>query len=402
MKLCFAHLALAAAVAILLSSCSDGNIYATLEREIVEEDLSLPNEIIVFDAVNVGGAGGSYYAAAGKIWTVPVATLDDPDPEKREWDVNAIVPAPALDEICTALAASPFGLAHTNTLYGGFINGSGNVGLFESSASPTTASATWTAVADVDVAGAQIALLKTDDDGSNDWLVAATAKLNTGTNRYNFSIVRSSDGDSFTDFPFDGSRPSGDEEKPINDLMYSTTAVAWFATEGGHLYWDQPSPGTLTRLTAIDAKLTAGEVLYGLFEYGGVIFVASWDDTDEAECAIYYSGDAGVSWERIAVPQADNGVYPPLTRFAGPLGTTALLVVGSDGYGYFVLDTGNLTVTDPYPLTRFATTTSDLYPAAVRKFFLDTAKSRLFACTALSGLWRGAVAGDGSIVWNQE
>jgi hypothetical protein len=251
------------------------------------------------------------------------------------------------------------------------------------------------------VAGAQIALLKTADDGVDDWIVAVAAKLNTGTDKYNFSIVRSSNGSIFTELPFDASRPSGDEEKSINDVMYSSTATAWLATEGGHLYSDGGT-GTLTRLAAIDAKLTAGEVLYGLFEYGGVIFVSSWDATKEAECAVYYSTNIGVSWERIAVPRADNGVYPPLTRFAGPLGTTDLLIVGADGYGYFVLDTNNLTGTSPYPLTRFETTTSELYPAAVRKLYLDTTKNRLFACTALRGLWRGAVAGDGSIEWNQE
>jgi len=396
MKLRVVHLLPALGMALLLSGCKDGNIYATIETETLEQDLSLPNEIIVFDVAKIGPA---YYAAAGKLWTVPVATLDT----GGEWDAASRIPAPVADGMCTALVAAPaeFPLLHQNVLYGGFIRGSGNLGLFESSASPTPGTTTWTEVADIDVDNAQVALLATvdTDGGGTDTLVAVTATQPSAGADYEFSLLTSTDGVSFD--PLAITRSAGEEVKPINDVIYAGATVnAWFATEGSSLY-SGPLAGPLLRVAALDARITTGEVLYGLFWDGTYVYVSSWDATHEAECAVYYSSDGGTSWSRIKVPQADNGVYPPLTRFAGPLGTSGILLVGSDGYGYFQLDTTDLAGTSP--LRRFGITTSDLYPAAVRKFALDSAKNRVFACTALSGLWRGAYDGtDGSLEWTQE
>ncbi len=377
-------LLLAVGIAILCTGCNDGNIYYTLQMEEEIEDLSMPDDVTVFDVTKIGS---TYYAAAGKIWEADDATVT--------WDTEHRIAAPHAADLCTALVASPFGT--NNTLFGGFISPSGNLGLYESTSAPSFDGQT--AVADPDVAGAQIALLTSVDtsgDGSADAIAAACAKRPTGGDVYQFSIVTSSDGNNFDVLLFDTTRSSGEEERQINDLIYSYRLSAWFVTEGAKLY-SGPLAGPLSLVTTLESKVTDGEVLYGLFDDGTNIYVSSWDDTEEAECAIYYSSDA-VTWKRIVVPQDDDGTYPPLTRFAGPIGTDAdILLVGSDGYGYYALDTGATTPT----LTRYATTTSDLYYAAVLKLFLDSANSRVFAMTTLGGMWRGAIDGN-DIDWNQE
>jgi hypothetical protein len=373
MKFRAMNLLVAAALALLFTACKEGNIYYTLENEVAVEDLSLPNDITIFDVAKIGT---SYYAAAGKVWTV--------DHDAAEWNVNATVASPGAGGICTALVASPFGAQ--NTLFGGFINGSGNLGLYESSATPTPAAATWTVIPDPDVAGTQIALLKVE----NSTLVAVTAKQPTAGADFQFGIVRSINGIAFDLMVFDATRPTGDEKKPINDVIWSTTVApdAWFATEGTKLYTDG---GTGTMTLATMTGITAGEELTGLYDDGTNVYVAS------KAGAVYWSAD-GASWTRIAAP-AISGTNPPLTRFAMLTGTTEkVLLVGSDGYGYYRLPTDPLGA-----LTRFPTTTSPLYSAAVQKLYFDSIKNRVFACTSMGGLWRGAVAiPDGSIDWNLE
>jgi hypothetical protein len=373
MKFRVTNLLVAAALTILFTACNEGNIYYTLENEVLVEDLSLPNDVTLFDVAKIGS---SYFAAAGKLWTV--------DHDAAEWNVDATIDPPSAGGICTALVASPFGGVHTDTLFGGFINGSGNLGLYESSATPTPASATWTVVADAYVATAQIALLKVEDSS----LVAVTATQPAAGADFEFGIVSSSDGTTFTPFLFSG-RPTGDEKKQITDVIYSSTLTCWLATEGTELYTDADVAGTLNLETP--AVIPDGEVLTGLFDDGARVYLASRSG------AVYHTID-GITWTRIEAP-AISGTYPPLTRFAMLTGTTdGILLVGSDGYGYYTLPTSPIGA-----LTRFPTTTSDLYMAAVQKLYFDTIKNRVFACTAMGGLWRGAVAiPDGSITWNLE
>ena len=109
---------------------------------------------------------------------------------------------------------------------------------------------------------------------------------------------------------------------------------------------------------------------------------------------------ATASWSRfprIAAPTV-SGDHPPLTRFAGPVGTDDIILVGSERYGYYRLPTSPAVG----ELTRFPTTTSPLYTTSVWKFFLDGPMDRIFACTLMGGLWRGAVDTDGTIDWNLE
>src|SRR4030042_1619003 len=216
MKLRVVNLLLAAGIAILFTSCKEGNVYYTLENEVKVEDLSLPNDITLFDVTKIGT---SYYAAAGKIWTVADTAA--------EWDINATITPPVSGGICTALVASPFGA----TLYGGFIHGGGNLGLYESTAAPGFSGLS--AVSEPTINGAQIALLKTINDGVNDWLVAVTARHLPGEN-FTFGIA------AFNNLAwgtFDTSvRVSPEDQKPFNDIIWSTNFSRWYATSGPTLY----------------------------------------------------------------------------------------------------------------------------------------------------------------------
>ncbi|OHD70792.1 MAG: hypothetical protein A2177_02085 [Spirochaetes bacterium RBG_13_68_11] len=373
MKLRVVNLLLAAGIAILFTSCKEGNVYYTLENEVKVEDLSLPNDITLFDVTKIGT---SYYAAAGKIWTVADTAA--------EWDINATITPPVSGGICTALVASPFGA----TLYGGFINGAGNLGLYESTAAPSFSGLS--AVSDPIINGAQIALLKTINDGVNDWLVAVTARHLPGEN-FTFGIA------AFNNLAwgtFDTSvRVSPEDQKPFNDIIWSTNFSRWYATSGTKLYTKAVTGLAGAFVESTPANAASGEEFTGLLEWGTRVYLSSRSG------AVFYTSD-GATWTRIEAP-AISGTYPPLTRFAGPV-DAGIVLVGSDGYGYYLLDTADLGGTDP--LTRYPTTTSDLYMAAVQKLYFDSGKSRVFACTSMGGLWRGAVLGDGlgSIDWNLE
>ena len=354
----FALLLLAAWAAFLSVACTNGNIYWTLENEEKVDDLSLPNEITVFDVAKIGS---TYYAAAGRIWHVADTA--------GEWNAGATVAPPHAGDLCTALVA--FG----PELYGGFVNSSGSLGLFATSSLAFSAAP----VADAAVLGAQVALLKIE----NGEIAVVTARQSGPDFAY---TVVTGDGSSFAELPFLGLRVLADTLVPIDDVIYSSSLGAWFVTEGTTLRTDS---GTVTM-----NGITSGETLTGLFDDGFTVYLAS-----EAG-AVYWWDAAAIptpKWQRVAAPTV-SGDHPPLTRFAGPVGTDDILLVGSEGYGYYRLPTNPAVGV----LTRFPTTTSPLYTSSVWKFFLDDPMNRIFACTLMGGLWRGAVDTDGTIDWNLE
>ncbi len=371
MKRPIPHLLAVALVSILAAACTPGggSIYYTLENEVKLDDATLPNDITVFDIVNTGT---DYYAAAGRIWKAPVVAAN--------FQVANVVAQPHADDLCTALAF--FG----GELYGGFVNSSGNRGLYG-----TTALAfSTTPVADADVLGAQVVLLKVEDGQ----LVVVTARP-SGSD-FEYTVYTSADGASYTEFPGLSARAAADKLVPINDVIWSNSLSAWFMTEGKTLYTDLASPGTLQASTMNGTPVT--EVLTGLYDDGTTVYLAS------REGAVYWWDPAAIpsaTWKRIAAPTA-SGAHPPLTRFAGPVGT-GILLLGSDGYGYYRIDTTDLAA-GTAAITRFPTTTIDLHTASVTKLTLDTTPDPdvIFAGTAMGGLWRGTVAVDGTIAWELE
>jgi hypothetical protein len=371
MKLRFAHLLLAAGILILPLACQNGGIYWTLQNEVKIDDLSLPNEITVFDVTKIDGPPDTYYAAAGKIWTSDATSIS--------WNKDVRVVGPTTDAMCTALVSSPFGTK--DTLFGGFIRPEANLGLYESDANPTVAFSTsnWHTVADPVVAGAQVVLLKSQNDGSP-WLVVVTARHTTGEN-YVYGIA-GFDGVAWA--PFDTSvRASPEDQTLFHDVIWAPTFGRWVATSGAKLFVQLGDPGVGAFIEYPNmTNIATGDVLTGLFDDGTNVYLASEGGS------VYYANAYNTDWTRIAAP-AVSGVNPPLTRFAGPVTGVSddYLLVGSEGYGYYRLPVSPTIGS----LTRCPDTTDTLHTASVLKMYFDGAISpdRVFACTSNEGLWRG-------------
>ncbi len=394
MKRRIPRLLTAALVAALAAACSPGggSIYYTIETEPIAADSSLPNAITVFDVAKMNT---TYFVGAGKIWTGTASGAGTTaDPRKITWDVTEPLPVqpPTATAICTGLVVSPF---DGTKLYGSFYDDAGSAGLYLSTAAPTFEGID---PEPLPVAGSQVALLKAVNDGGDRLVAVTTWQAMVGTElSFVFGIVYSASAGSYVAATFDATRAAGEEKKPINDVIYAGGSInAWFATEGSTLYTN-PGAGFAGNFTKVNvAGIAAGEVLAGLFFDGTTLYVAS------STGKVYYSTN-GTSWLDTPAPDI-SGVHPPLLRFGGPIGT-GILLVGSDGYGYYLLDTKILASTDPLPLSRCTTTTIDLHTDTVRSFFLDwldPVEPFGFALTSMGGLWRGKISGGDITGWGQE
>lgn len=363
MKTRIALLVLAVPVVFLAVSCQGGGIYWTLENEVKINDLSLPNEITVFDVTKIGG---TYYAAAGKIWTA--------DDSSVGWNKDVRIVGPTTDAICKALVVSPF--APNDTLFGGFIRPEVNLGLYESGASPTPSGTTWTQIPGTGtyLDGAQVALITSVTHPTQRLAVVATKQPSAGADYEHWIVTLNS---SLTVSNLALTRAAGEQLNTINDVVYSTRLGVWFATEGTKLYAGAAGP------LAADTVIPSDGTLWGVFDDGSRIYVAS------SAGAVFWSDEASypfITWNRVDAPLI-SGEHPPLTRFAGPVTADSkdYLLVGSDGFGYY-----HLVLPPETPaLTRCPDTTDDLHAAAVLKLYYDGPKDRIFACTSKDGLWRG-------------
>jgi hypothetical protein len=389
MKRRIPYLSALAFIAVLAAACTPGggSIYYTIETEPIVTDSTLPNAITVSDVAKMGP---TYYVGAGKIWTgTATGAGTTSDPRIITWDIEEPLPVrpPSNTALCTGLVVSPFGGG--TTLYGAFYDDAsgGATGLYESTTVPSFAGQ---GAETLPAAGSQVALLKVENDGA-DRLIAVTTRQPTMGAAFVFDIAYAASAGSYVAATFDATRVADEEKKPINDVIYAAGAInAWFATEGSTLYTNA-GPGFAGDFTKAGMTgIGADEVLTGLFFDGTRLYLAS------RAGKIYHSTN-GTSWTAIPAPQI-SGVHPPLLRFAGPIGAGVLLV-GSDGYGYYLLDTIDL-VTDP--LTRCTTTTIDLHTDTVRSFVLDPVEGFGFALTSMGGLWRGTVSGGDITGWGQE
>ena len=155
-------------------------------------------------------------------------------------------------------------------------------------------------------------------------------------------------------------------------VAFTSTPGTYWAVSGTSLY--SGAAGALVvepRLT----KSATEEVLTSVFSDNGTrLFVTS------NLGYVYYSADEGATWTpNASAMKVSDTVVSFLTVAGGP--NQSKMLVGSDGYGYYVLDTA---VTPP-TLARFADSTIGLYTASISRFLID--ENRLFACT-LKGLWR--------------
>jgi hypothetical protein len=355
----------ALALAVLAIACDP--IYWRIEREPITENKKLEDKITVFD-VALEGAGGPYYAAAGTIWKGDAALL----PDNFWWDPDTVPPGlvvvapPADGAMCNAL------VYYDSTLWGGFIDGSGSLGLYRSSTAPLSF-AGQSAETDAAVDGQQVIRLKV----VNGYLVIITADGSLDYSIHSFDGL----GDAYD--PVDLSLTGHTAATLINDVAFFDGN--YYATSGAKLY---AGAGPLVDVTDNLPALDAGDELRDLFVNAGTLYLTSRLST------LYYTTD-GATWEHRHVVDGKGVAIPdvPLTALCGPVDGT--IVVGTDGYGYCLFDGSSLVRLD-----KALYESNPIYDASIHRFLLDPG-ARLFAGTFGGGLLR-AEAPSSTMTWVQE
>jgi phosphoribosyl-AMP cyclohydrolase len=353
-----AALALLAALASL-AGCP-ASIYYTLENEVETPDSTLKNEISILGIAKLGSA---YYAAAGTIWKGAASAGG------VIWDTTNPLTPPSAGALCNSLVQ--FG----GDLYGGFFTQSSNVGLYNTAG--TLSSFAGAQVADF--AGKQISYLGVVNAGTR--IAVATADWNSTAYVYNLYVALTPDGTGHI---------VTDASSPIRGVAYTGATGLYWAVTGSTLY---QSNGGATPTAVPITGAASGETLTNVFsdDESLRLFVTS----DKG--FVYYSPDEGATWYKNADAAEVSTTVVSFLTVAGVSGSNNMLV-GSDGYGYFMLAVGTAPT-----LTRFNVNTIGLYSGSVRQFLIDG--TRLFACTNAKGLWRNESFDSATCAvgaWSQE
>lgn len=334
-----------------LSGCPEGGIYYTLENETKTTDNTLRNDIPIH---GIAKLGSGYSIAAGNVWK---GTLT---PSPVTWDTATPITPPVGGALCTALVA--FGA----DLYGGFITQSDTVGLHKA-AGPSPTTFVGGQITDVGIKDRQVVLLAIVKSLTVAELVVSTAIV--GGSPYNYDLLLSTDGAAYS------SLLAATSTKPFTGVAYTSASGNYWAVSGSSLYSGTGVGNLVPVASPTDA--TSSEVLTSVFSDDEIsrLFVTS------NLGYVYCSSNAGGTWTRNETAVKVGDTVVTFLTVAGGSGKSKMLV-GSDGYGYYVLDTA----ASPPTLTRFSESTIALYTASVRRFLIDG--SRLFACTNSKGLWR--------------
>ncbi len=345
--------AIVVAAAVILGSCTadGGTIYATIESEVQVVDNSLPNTVTVGDIVKT--ATNTYYVAVGALYKGILGTT-------VAWTNELTIPSGSL---ANALAYDG------TTLWGGFVTGSGSVGLAGSTNPDSTPFAVQT---DPVVAGKQVVSLSALGADLYAACLNATPAyeldyLHLGT----WSTIALSDtADPIVGVAADG---SGNYVTGAGVTIYTAAAAA--------------GPFTASK------TLATGDAVTGVFGGGGVLFATT------KVSGVWYTYNGGTTWYQVAAPSI-NSVTGSLLGIAGPLAGGSVYVVGSDGFGYFTLS--GTSAGGGGTLTRFSDSTIALYSASVRRVLVDG--STVFLGTNGLGLWRASLDGTGTLVgsWTHE
>jgi hypothetical protein len=362
-QITLAILLLFCAALLLLAGCKDtelGPIFYTLENEEPIIDLGLANEITVSHVVT---AGGSYYAAAAKIYVRSTGGGD--------WSELAIPDG----SMCTTLAYN----SGETALYAGFVNrsnGSG-MGLWKK----TLPAGAWTQLADFST-GAEVTTLKVADNQ----LFVATLESRLGK-LYSYSSVGAFQG--LSDLPDAVGEPFSYEQVFVRDIAYDG-AFYWLAA-GSNLFSSAAAGGPFT---VAGVGEPSGVEFRGVHYSDGVgakppsgLYVSVYD-VSEADGRIYHYDGA---W---------TGSGTVSTAFSEFLSAdTNRLWVGTLDGGYY--DLQGTTAAELFASIADRrepeNTISDLYNGAVLRFTLDG--TTIFACTSLAGLWR---TGNLGVDWSRE
>jgi hypothetical protein len=353
-------IALAVTAAVALWSCTlDGTIYATIETEVKTFDNSLPNTVTVGDVVALA-AGGPYYVAVGALYRGILTT-------SMEWTSMTTTPSEG------GVSALVNALAYDGTnVWGGFVTAGGVLGLYSS---PDPSATPFTAESSTVVSGKQVVTLSAV--GGN--LFAVCSTLSGGSWLYELDH-------------HSGSTWTANLLSGLSDPIVGVAGDGsgnFFTAAGLNVYAAAGSP---TATYAVSMTLPAGDSARGIFgdTANHRVFVTS------KAGGLYYTTNAGTSWTHIAAPTVSS-VTVSLLSVGGPADTgNDEYVVGSDGYGYYLLSLSGGT------LTRFGDSTIALYTTSVRRVLVDG--RNVLLGTNGAGLWRATFDTSGALsgTWTHE
>jgi hypothetical protein len=355
-------------LSLLLAACSDGggSIYATIETEQKVSTNSLADLLLTVNDV-VKAAAGEYYVAAGGIFRGVVqsgGTITwSPDQNSADTDRPYNV---AAGDLCNALAF--FG----GTLYGGFLNQAGSLGLYTAAAVSGIEGVSFQGqarVEDAAVKDQQVVSLRT----VNGRLFMVGAVMPSGGTAYAYSIN-----------VLDGT--SSPWQSLVSGLTDAVVSIGW----DGVNYWMATTAAVYSDAGTTPAFASGTSTLGGSTVSGIKDIFTDAANGRVLICTksggIYYSLDRGGTWNHIAAPSpSGTTAVASFLCAAGPVDTAAdKYLLGTDGYGYYTL---SLTGTGSgATLTRYGSTSVALYGQSVRTMLVDG--SSVFMGTNTHGLWR--------------
>jgi hypothetical protein len=356
-------------VAIILTaffgSCTPdgGSIFFILENEKKQPPSNLGNTISVEDVAYLA-ASDRYYAASGKIFygTVGAGAVT--------WNNADSLEPPETGALCNALVAFQ-GTSPSMKLFGGFFTSSSS-GLY--AAGGTNGDDFTVAGSKIAVITEQVVRLIVADNGNTLLVVTAAPNPTPDPDPYLYSLYASTDGAAYT-------ACITALTKKINDASYD--GASYYAVSGNKLY--NGAAGAMTGTTALGSTIAADDLLNGVYALAANnVYVSS------KSSGIHHFN--GTTWSGVA-PLSEGGKKVSYLGISGPVtgGASQVILIGSEGYGYYYLNGTTLARTADDTIK-----TLGLYNAVVHRIAVFPLQNLAFACTSGGGLWQGDLSSDNS------
>jgi hypothetical protein len=332
---------------------------------------------------------GNYWVAAGGVFQ---GVLTGFSPGTVSWRPNvndSSRPFNPSGTACKALAQ--FNPGTGLVLYGGFVSSNGTASLYQSDSTYSFGTGYGTPIT-MAVPGEQVTYLKA---AGPTYLFMGGATLNSGSNQYQFELDYSSNGTQWF-------------QTNLTTLPYPITGVGYDSFS--NTYWAVSSPFGLNS-TSISTPATiytspgptptsfspvsnpSGDMVNGILvdSANRRVFLAT------RLHGIYWSQSGG-AWNQIGADQQGSVTVSSLC-VAGPVDSPGGVVylVGSDGYGYYTLNTSTNS------MSRFGDSTILLYTSSVSRIAVDNLypQENVLMGTNVNGLWRGTFDGTGNLASGQ-
>ena len=345
MKLRVLKLAALLALSVLaLAACPDA-ILATIDTAQKTATNTLFQTIFIYDIAVPAPA--SYYVAAGRVFQgtlngTTVTWNPDQDSTAKPWNPPGLV--------CNAMTL------FSGNLYGGFFASDGTPSLWQSSVGPNYSFASGTELT-MQSTGEQVTGLSTD--GANLFVSGAVM---SGSN-FVFQLEYS---------PTPGTEGIGTWQSVMTGKPYPVLPVAFDGTN----YWTASGATLYESASGLGGfSPVAGNwgTINGVFADASNVVVCT-----KTNGVFYYNG----TWHQV---QPDHqGTVTVSYLCSSPAIASGIYLIGSDGYGYYTLNTSNGT------LSRYGDSTTVLYTAAVSRIVLDNSSGNhiVLMGTYSKGLWR--------------